>query len=71
MTWVTPLHLLGLDLYNNPTSNMYQRIMFLKRTYVASFAAKAFRIIPPFAIGPATNQNVKEYLCGLRTIRDD
>ena len=61
MTWATPLHLIGLDLYNHPNNNLRQRMQFLRQKYVASMLTKMIRIVPPFAIGPACNKYFREY----------
>ncbi|CAH0479204.1 unnamed protein product [Peronospora belbahrii] len=51
----TPLHLLGLDLYNNKSHVMTQRVTFVKREYVKSVLARIGRIGPAFGIGGVGN----------------
>ncbi|ETI38110.1 hypothetical protein F441_15939 [Phytophthora nicotianae CJ01A1] len=51
----TPLHLLGLDLYNNKGHAMSQRVGFIRREYVKSVLARIGRIGPAFGIGGVGN----------------
>ncbi|OWY96350.1 putative mitochondrial protein [Phytophthora megakarya] len=51
----TPLHLLGLDLYNNKGRAMTQRVSFVQREYVKSVLARVGRIGPAFGIGGVGN----------------
>ncbi|POM67587.1 Hypothetical protein PHPALM_16384 [Phytophthora palmivora] len=51
----TPLHLLGLDLYNNKGHTMTQRVSFVQREYVKSVLARVGRIGPAFGIGGGGN----------------
>lgn len=52
----TPLHLIGLDLYNHPKSSISSRMVFLQREYVKSVAARIARIGPAFGIGGVGNR---------------
>ena len=58
----TPLHLLGLDLYNNKVSLFQQRVQFVKREYVKSVAARMMRIFPAFGLGGICNGIYRDYL---------
>ncbi|KAI9917318.1 hypothetical protein PsorP6_012906 [Peronosclerospora sorghi] len=51
----TPLHLLGLDLYNNKSHTLTQRVRFIQREYVKSVLARVGRIGPAFGIGGVGN----------------
>ncbi|KAH7491556.1 hypothetical protein PRIC1_003033 [Phytophthora ramorum] len=51
----TPLHLLGLDLYNNQGHAVAKRVSFVKREYVKSVLARIGRIGPAFGIGGVGN----------------
>lgn len=51
----TPLHLTGLDLYNNRGASVAQRVTFLKREYLKSVVARIGRIGPAFGIGGVGN----------------
>eukprot|EP00735_Rhodelphis_limneticus_P013215 TRINITY_DN6785_c0_g1::TRINITY_DN6785_c0_g1_i1::g.3037::m.3037 TRINITY_DN6785_c0_g1::TRINITY_DN6785_c0_g1_i1::g.3037 ORF type:complete len:262 (-),score=50.01,sp/Q9Y7X4/YGRG_SCHPO/38.40/9e-45 TRINITY_DN6785_c0_g1_i1:302-1087(-) len=56
----TPLHLLGLDLYNNPQWTIAQRATFLKREYFKSTFARCCRIFPAFGIGGVGNTHFRK-----------
>lgn len=51
----TPLHLMGLDLYNNAGASITQRMVFVKREYLKSVVARIGRIGPAFGIGGVSN----------------
>ncbi|KAG5182598.1 hypothetical protein JKP88DRAFT_220970 [Tribonema minus] len=51
----TPLHLIGLDLYNNPKSTARDRWTFMCSKYTSSVAARIGRIGPAFGIGGVGN----------------
>jgi len=57
----TPLHLLGLDIYNNRNSNLKNRISFIRREYVKSCCARMMRILPAFGLGGIANGIYREY----------
>lgn len=57
----TPLHLLGLDLYNNKVSTVEKRIAFIKREYTKSVVARMMRIIPAFGLGGVCNGIYRNY----------
>ncbi|CAM9732604.1 unnamed protein product [Choristocarpus tenellus] len=57
----TPLHLLGLDLYNNPKNLPAQRVSFITREYAASVTARIARIGPAFGIGGVGNTAFRKY----------
>ncbi|KAG7397497.1 hypothetical protein PHYBOEH_000649 [Phytophthora boehmeriae] len=51
----TPLHLLGLDLYNNKGQSIAKRASFVQREYLKSAFARIGRIGPAFGIGGVGN----------------
>ncbi len=51
----TPLHLLGLDFYNKPTSTMSERLQFLKRESAKSTFVRMIRFLPAYSIGGVLN----------------
>jgi len=57
----TPIHLLGLDLYNNAKASPGQRFALIKREYVKSVLARVARIAPAFGIGGIGNSYVRSY----------
>ncbi|KAF1772497.1 hypothetical protein JG687_00007916 [Phytophthora cactorum] len=58
----TPLHLLGLDLYNNKGHTMARRVGFVQREYVKSVLARIGRIGPAFGIGGVGNAYIRNTL---------
>jgi hypothetical protein len=52
----TPLHLLGLDLYNRATATPADRLNFIKREYLKTTAARMSRILPAFGFGGVVNK---------------
>ena len=57
----TPLHLIGLDLYNRQGARITvkERLRSVARNYFQSTAARMCRIIPAFGFGGVTNTNVR------------
>ena len=63
----TPMHLLGLDLYNRqPPGGLpwYERAVRIKRDYVASSFARMAKIVPAFGIGGVVNVRMRAGLMG-------
>ena len=64
----TPLHLLGLDLYNRPRGmgapSAGDRWRIIKRDWVAACAARIGRIVPAFGVGGVVNMGVRKRLMG-------
>lgn len=56
----TPLHLYGMDLYNNPGASGHARVMFVKREYLKTVAARIGRILPAFGIGGVVNTHLRQ-----------
>jgi hypothetical protein len=55
----TPLHLVGLDLYNRPGVGWGERLGLLKRAYLTSSFARIMRIVPAFGVGGVVNTDVR------------
>lgn len=54
----TPMHLLGLDLYNRqPPGGLgwRERALRIRRDYIASSFARMAKIVPAYGIGGVTN----------------
>ncbi|KAI7848035.1 hypothetical protein BDC45DRAFT_491012 [Circinella umbellata] len=51
----TPIHLLGLDLYNRPNATSNQRVGLIRKEYFKSALARVGRIGPAFGIGGVGN----------------
>lgn len=56
----TPLHLLGLDIYNRASATGPERVEFIKREYVKTALARMSRIFPAFGIGGVVNKYVRK-----------
>lgn len=57
----TPLHLLGLDMYNNAKSTPGQRFSLVRREYIKSTLARMARIAPAFGVGGVGNSYIRSY----------
>ena len=55
----TPLHLVGLDLYNRPQTTLAERANFLAREYLKTTAARMSRILPAFGLGGVVNKGAR------------
>ncbi|VUC33419.1 unnamed protein product [Clonostachys rosea] len=57
----TPLHLLGLDVYNRPGSGATwgQRWELIRRMWLPSAAARVCRIVPAFGVGGVVNTKLR------------
>ncbi|KAI9839179.1 MAG: hypothetical protein M1819_003172 [Sarea resinae] len=63
----TPLHLLGLDLYNRPAGekvNWTSRLSKVRKDWLVSCAARVGRIVPAFGMGGVVNAGVRARLMG-------
>jgi hypothetical protein len=58
----TPIHLLALDLYNNPQKEgSAPRIVRMRRNLAQTTAMRCSRIIPAFGIGLVVNTGLRDY----------
>jgi hypothetical protein len=60
----TPLHLLGLDLYNRAGVSKADRWRLVRSKWMISAFARMGRIIPAFGFGGVTNRKTRTYLMG-------
>jgi hypothetical protein len=63
----TPLHLLGLDLYNRPEARVGGpdgRVGRVVRDWAKSAAARMCRIVPAFGVGGVVNTKVRRGMMG-------
>ncbi len=63
----TPLHLLGLDMYNRPGAKMSGvdgRVGRVVRDWAKSAAARICRIVPAFGVGGVVNTKVRRNMMG-------
>lgn len=59
----TPLHLLGLDLYNRKEAEgLAERLSKVRADYIKSSLARMARIIPAFGIGGVVNNQMRAKL---------
>lgn len=59
----TPLHLLGLDLYNRPTvAGVRERWELVRKNWAVSALARICRIVPAFGVGGVVNTKVRRSL---------
>ncbi len=56
----TPLHLLGLDIYNRASASSGERKEFIQREYVKTTLARMARIFPAFGVGGVVNKYVRK-----------
>lgn len=57
----TPLHVLGLDLYERNVS-FQERLLRIRKTWISISTTRALRIIPAYGIGGVLNNDVRSYL---------
>lgn len=60
----TPLHLLGLDLYNRPGASLSQRANKVFKEWGVSCLARMGRILPAFGVGGVVNAKVRKGAMG-------
>ncbi|KAL7911625.1 hypothetical protein GGI35DRAFT_295015 [Trichoderma velutinum] len=58
----TPVHLLGLDMYNRPDGGWRQRWQVVRSNWLISTAARMCRIIPAFGVGGVVNMKTRRRL---------
>ncbi|KAL6872802.1 hypothetical protein J3F83DRAFT_731049 [Trichoderma novae-zelandiae] len=58
----TPLHLLGLDMYNRPRGTWRQRWQVVRANWLVSTAARMCRIVPAFGVGGVVNMKTRRHL---------
>ena len=59
--FTTPLHLYGLDIYNNKESRVAERFGRVGKLYVPSVAIRMVRMFPPWSVGLVVNREVRDY----------
>jgi hypothetical protein len=55
----TPLHLLGLDIYNRETATPTERSAFIKKEYTKTLVARMGHIFPAYGIGGVLNEYLR------------
>ena len=56
----TPLHLLGLAVYNNTGGGVAAHLQTLRETYPETVTLRMLRIIPAFSVGGVVNTSLRE-----------
>jgi len=55
----TPLHLIGLDLYNREKVTWKDRLSFVRREFAATTVFRMARALPAFGVGGVINKNLR------------
>ena len=58
--FTTPLHLLGLSMYNLTGAPLAEHLRSLKGTYPPTVLVRMLRIIPAFSVGGVCNRHIRE-----------
>lgn len=56
----SPLHLLGLDMYNRPEASSAERVSFIQKEYFKTSLARIARIFPAFGVGGVVNKKIRQ-----------
>lgn len=59
--WTTPIHILSIDIYQRPKSNINERIKKIKNNYINVCLGRMLRVIPAFCLGGYINEKLKKY----------
>lgn len=62
----TPLHLLGLDLYNRPRVRLSDRFGRIVRDWGGASLARMGRVVPAFGIGGVINGKIRRRMMGMQ-----
>jgi hypothetical protein len=55
----TPMHLLGLDIYNRQGMTLSERFTMVRKAWLGSSLARIARIVPAFGVGGVVNTSVR------------
>jgi hypothetical protein len=58
----TPLHLLGLNMYNDRRMPFRERLSVVRRAWMTSTFARIARIVPAFGVGGVVNTSLRRNL---------
>ena len=58
----TPLHLLGIDMYNKNGQSFSERVAFIGRNYIGTSMARIARILPAYGVGGIVNKKLRRAL---------
>ena len=60
--FTTPLHLVGLSIYNHANGGVGKHMETLRTTYPSTVVLRMLRIIPAFSVGGVVNRSVRQTL---------
>lgn len=60
----TPVHILGLDLYNHPTASCRARLRVVQTSFMPAIAMRVARIGVAFGVGGLGNTSMRKKLHG-------
>ncbi|EPE03605.1 sequence orphan [Ophiostoma piceae UAMH 11346] len=60
----TPVHLLGLDLYNREAASWRDRVASIRKNWAVSSFARIGRIVPAYGVGGVVNSKIRKSLMG-------
>lgn len=60
----TPIHILGLDLYNHPASSCRARLRVVKSSFMPAIVMRVARIGVAFGVGGLGNTSIRNKLHG-------
>ena len=60
--FTTPLHLVGLSIYNHANGGVGKHMETLRTTYPSTLVLRMLRIIPAFSVGGVVNRSVRQTL---------
>ena len=63
--FTTPLHLVGLSMYNHPEGGLGKHLETLRTTYPPTVVLRMLRIIPAFSVGGVVNRSLRSEMHAL------
>lgn len=58
----TPVHILGLDLYNHPAASLADRLEVVRKAFAPAIVLRVARIGVAFGVGGVGNNSIRERL---------
>lgn len=58
----TPVHILGLDMYNHPGSSMSERVKVVQKSFAPAIGLRIARIGVAFGLGGLGNTAIRKHL---------
>lgn len=60
--FLTPIHLLSLDIYNRPVQTLAERFNYVRSIYLESAISRSFRVLAIYGIGGVLNKHIKKVM---------